>query len=75
MALLGELSVKKGKVELDGRVAYTSQQSWVFSASVRQNITFGLEFDADRYRRVIQASAMTKVRSSKQCYGDQTAQM
>lgn len=61
MALLGELSLTKGEVGVEGSVAYVSQQPWVFSASVRQNITFGRVFDATKYTRVIQAAALTKV--------------
>lgn len=67
MALLGELSLTKGKVGVEGRVAYVSQQPWVFSASVRQNITFGQAFDAVRYTRVVQAAALTKV--GRKVYG------
>lgn len=63
MALLGELHLMDGDVRVQGRIAYASQQSWVFSASVRQNITFGQAFDASKYKRVIQAAALSKVRT------------
>jgi ATP-binding cassette subfamily C (CFTR/MRP) protein 4 len=60
MAILGELPLLKGKIEVEPRIAYVSQQPWVFSASVRQNITFGMTFDVDKYNRVIHAVALTK---------------
>lgn len=63
MALLGEIALTKGEVKVQGSVAYASQQAWVFSASVRQNITFGQPFDAVKYKRVIEAAALVKVSS------------
>ena len=38
-----------------GRLAYASQIPWIFSGTVRQNILCGLDYDADRYGRVIDA--------------------
>ncbi|KAK2183850.1 hypothetical protein NP493_294g01035 [Ridgeia piscesae] len=60
MALLGELPLREGStVKLEGKVAYTSQESWIFSASVRQNILFGQPFDKERYETAIRAAALT----------------
>ncbi|ELT99037.1 hypothetical protein CAPTEDRAFT_212470 [Capitella teleta] len=60
MALLGELPLTEGKVKVNGKVAYASQQPWIFSASIRQNIVFGAEFDAKRYEMALQASALKR---------------
>ncbi|CAG5134059.1 unnamed protein product, partial [Candidula unifasciata] len=60
MSILGELPVLKGEIKLSGRLAYVSQQPWVFSGSVRQNIVFGAVFDKIKYDRVIQVSALRK---------------
>ncbi|XP_077987381.1 ATP-binding cassette sub-family C member 4-like [Glandiceps talaboti] len=54
MTLLGEMPVTNGKVKVKGKVAYASQQSWVFSASVRQNILFGMDYDKKKYDKVIE---------------------
>ena len=62
MALLGELPLSDGKVKVNGKVAYVSQQPWVFSASVRQNILFGESYDPARYKRAIKAAALQRVR-------------
>ena len=63
MALLGELPMTEGStVKLEGKVAYTSQESWIFSASVRQNILFGQPFEKEHYESVIKAAALTNVR-------------
>ena len=61
MAALGEMPIREGKVNIKGRVAYVSQQAWVFSASVRKNITFSESFDTDKYNAVISAAALKKV--------------
>ncbi|KAJ7852957.1 multidrug resistance-associated ABC transporter [Mycena leptocephala] len=36
----------------DGGVAYAAQESWVQSATIKENIVFGAEFDSERYRKV-----------------------
>ena len=44
-----------------GSVGYASQEAWVFSATLRDNILFGLPYDPDRYDTVIEACALEKV--------------
>ena len=41
-------------------MAYASQEPWIFSGTVRQNILCGLDFDAERYNRVIEVCALQK---------------
>lgn len=59
-ALLGELPFSEGKVSVSGRISYASQESWVFAASVRQNITFGLPFNRIRYAEVVRVCALSQ---------------
>ncbi|KAF6083621.1 ATP binding cassette subfamily C member 4 [Phyllostomus discolor] len=59
-AVLGELPPRQGVVTVHGRVAYVSQQPWVFSGTVRSNILFGKKFEKERYERVIKACALKK---------------
>ncbi|CAG9814465.1 unnamed protein product [Phaedon cochleariae] len=58
--LLGELEVVSGTIEVNGTVAYASQEPWVFAATVRQNIIFGSDYDKKRYNDVIRACALEK---------------
>ncbi|KAJ3234744.1 hypothetical protein HDU78_005679 [Chytriomyces hyalinus] len=45
---------------LNGGVAYVAQTSWLQNATIRDNITFGEDYDAVRYDRVIKACALVK---------------
>ncbi|KAB0372887.1 hypothetical protein FD755_015640, partial [Muntiacus reevesi] len=57
-ALLGELPRSQGKVSVHGRIAYVSQQPWLFPGTVRSNILFGKKYEKDRYEKVIKACAL-----------------
>ena len=51
--MLGELQPLKGNIEIVGRIGYSSQDSWVFSGTVRENILFGQEFEEEWYEQVL----------------------
>ncbi|KAI4581542.1 ATP-binding cassette sub-family C member 4 isoform X1 [Ovis aries] len=59
-AVLGELPPSQGQVSVHGRIAYVSQQPWVFSGTVRSNILFGKKYEKERYEKVIKACALKK---------------
>ena len=58
--ILGELVPTEGSCEVKGRIAYASQEPWIFSATIRQNILCGSNYDPQRYKKVIKASALDK---------------
>lgn len=60
--LLGELKPVKGSVNIYGKMSYASQDPWIFSATLRDNILFGKPYDAERYNAVIEACALDKVK-------------
>ena len=59
--LLKELPALSGRAMVKGSVGYASQEAWVFSATLRDNILFGLPYDPDRYDTVIETCALQKV--------------
>lgn len=56
--LLGELPIYSGDVLINGDVSYGSQESWLFSGSVRNNILFGLPYDKLRYQETVKNCAL-----------------
>ncbi|XP_062343792.1 ATP-binding cassette sub-family C member 4 isoform X4 [Cinclus cinclus] len=59
-AVLGELPKEKGLINVTGRIAYVSQQPWVFSGTVRSNILFDKEYEKEKYENVLKVCALKK---------------
>lgn len=57
-AILRELPVESGTINVNGTISYAGQEPWVFAGTVRQNILFGREFEKERYDAVIRACAL-----------------
>lgn len=51
--LLKELSPQIGYVDVNGSFSYSSQEPWLFVATVRNNILFGLPYNHRRYKEVV----------------------
>ena len=58
-AMLGEMSKQGGRVQQRGSVAYAQQDAFIMNGTLRENITFGLPFEEDRYFQVIDQCALT----------------
>lgn len=58
--ILGELPPKRGEIAVYGRISYASQEPWLFTGSVRDNIIFGEEYHEERYRRVVDVCQLSK---------------
>lgn len=69
--LLKELPVRSGRMEIVGKISFASQEPWLFSASVRQNILFGEKYNEERYQRVVEVCAL-KSDFALLPYGDKT---
>jgi ATP-binding cassette, subfamily C (CFTR/MRP), member 1 len=54
-AVLNETFLEKGKITLNGSVAYAAQTPWILNATVRENVIFGLPYDENKYNSVIKA--------------------
>ena len=59
-ALLQEIPVIHGETSCVGKIAWVSQQPWVFSGTIRDNILLGEPFDQERYRVTLQACDLNK---------------
>ncbi|KAI4371822.1 hypothetical protein MLD38_010126 [Melastoma candidum] len=58
-AMLGELpAVGDANAVIRGTVAYVPQISWIFNATVRDNILFGSPFESVRYNQAIEVTQM-----------------
>ena len=65
------MNVTSGFVCVSGTVSYASQDPWVFSGSVRENIVFGKPFAGERYARTVRACALERDLASWE-HGDHT---
>ena len=59
-SILGELHKANGRVEVNGRVAYIPQASWIPNESIRNAILFGKEINWRRYRNTLLACGLSK---------------
>lgn len=57
-ALAGDMRKTRGNVTMGASRAFCPQYAWIQNATVKENILFGKEMDADWYRRVIDACAL-----------------
>lgn len=59
-AILKELPLSEGKMEVGGTISYASQEPWLFAGSVRQNILFGQPYVRERYSQVVKVCALKR---------------
>ncbi|GBP56375.1 Probable multidrug resistance-associated protein lethal(2)03659 [Eumeta japonica] len=49
-----------GRIHLCGPLSYACQEPWLFVATVRQNILFGLPYNSKKYKEVVRVCALQK---------------
>ncbi|XP_065369875.1 probable multidrug resistance-associated protein lethal(2)03659 [Calliphora vicina] len=59
-AILGELPPISGSVTANGVLSFASQEPWLFTGTVRQNILFGLPLDKKRYNITVKKCALQR---------------
>ncbi|XP_053975915.1 ATP-binding cassette sub-family C member 4-like [Hylaeus volcanicus] len=69
--ILRELVQSEGDIHVNGSVSYASQEPWLFSGTVRNNILFGQPYDSKKYNEVVKVCALTKDFQQFN-YGDKT---
>lgn len=59
-AILKELPLEEGTIDVNGEISYASQEPWLFAGTVRQNILFGLPMERARYKMVVKRCALER---------------
>ena len=59
-AILGEITKLRGHVASRGTIAYVPQTAWIYNATVRENVLFGLPYDRARYRAAVAGACLRK---------------
>jgi ATP-binding cassette subfamily C (CFTR/MRP) protein 1 len=58
-AIAGEMRQTSGRVVANGNRALCPQLAWIQNTSLRDNITFGLDFDKTKYDQITEACSLT----------------
>ena len=61
MSLLEELEIINGNVKINGSVFYVPQEPWIFNASIKQNILFGIPYNEKKFKEVIKSACLEQV--------------
>lgn len=56
--LLGELELQSGDVTINGDISYASQEPWIFSSTIKNNIVFGQKYNKLRYQEIVKSCAL-----------------
>ncbi|KAL0304368.1 UNVERIFIED_CONTAM: ABC transporter C family member 10 [Sesamum radiatum] len=59
-AILGEVPIAEGTVQVHGTIAYVSQSAWIQTGSIRDNILFSSAFDNERYQDTLERCSLVK---------------
>ncbi|CAC5416858.1 Pleiotropic ABC efflux transporter of multiple drugs YBT1,Cystic fibrosis transmembrane conductance regulator,ABC transporter C family member 14,ATP-binding cassette sub-family C member Sur,Multidrug resistance-associated protein 5,Putative uncharacterized protein YKR104W,Multidrug resistance-associated protein 9 [Mytilus coruscus] len=52
-AILGRMPMISGNLAIDGSIAYSSQQAWIFNDTLKENVLFGKPSDENKFREVV----------------------
>ena len=58
LSMLRETNALRGSVEINGAVAYCSQQPWIQNATVRDNILFGQPYKDELYKKITDSAML-----------------
>ena len=57
-ALLGQMTHIHGECKVYGSISYVPQEAWLLNMNLRDNITFGTDYDDKYYNNVIKVCAL-----------------
>ena len=72
LGILKEIYLLEGKIALNGNIAIASEQPWIISGTIRENILMGNEMDQEWYNKVIKACSLEKDFELFKEYRDET---
>ncbi|KAL4450427.1 hypothetical protein ABPG74_019325 [Tetrahymena malaccensis] len=58
--ILKEVPYIEGDFKFNGRIAYVEQEPYIFSSSIKENIIFGLDYDDQLYKQVLEACCLNE---------------
>lgn len=53
LAMMDEMVRKTGKVQKNGKIAFIQQEAFLLNETIKNNITFGLPYEEEKFRNVI----------------------
>uniref|UniRef100_A0A0E0L856 ABC transporter C family member 13 n=1 Tax=Oryza punctata TaxID=4537 RepID=A0A0E0L856_ORYPU len=59
-AVLGEVPKTEGTIQVCGKIAYVSQNAWIQTGTVQENILFGSSMDTQRYKETLEKCSLEK---------------
>lgn len=59
-AILGEIPRTDGMVHICGKIAYVSQNAWIQTGTIKDNILFGSPMDNQRYQETLENCSLIK---------------
>nr|KYP74821.1 ABC transporter C family member 10 [Cajanus cajan] len=59
-AILREVPITRGTIEVHGKFAYVSQTAWIQTGTIRENILFGSDMDAEKYQETLHRCSLEK---------------
>lgn len=59
-AILGELQIDSGSLEIYGKLSYANQEAFLFEGTIRKNILFTEEYEEKRFSEVVAACGLLK---------------
>jgi ABC-type bacteriocin/lantibiotic exporter with double-glycine peptidase domain len=54
------MNLVEGEYKVMGSISYVPQEAWLLNMTLKDNITFGSEFDLKQYQKVIKVCALTR---------------
>ncbi|PIA49186.1 hypothetical protein AQUCO_01300206v1 [Aquilegia coerulea] len=57
-AILGEVSIVKGTIQVYGEIAYVSQTAWIQTGTIQENILFGSRYNKQKYQKTLERCSL-----------------